>query len=139
MIPEQLQQFLITALEFMAALFILAIGFIIVAVVIFYVLDVSQTKHAIRRNYPVIGRFRGARIDQEGVAQLPDVPEPLDVQVVPHFVGPQLVIGLFSRRGGDKRRSRGDRGDRSSEPGSSELTSVHVIPPLPAQEPGFDR
>jgi glutamate synthase domain-containing protein 2 len=58
MIPEQLQQFLFTALEFMAALFILSIGLIVIAVVIIYILDVSQTEHAIRRNYPVIGRFR---------------------------------------------------------------------------------
>ena len=58
MIPEQLQQFLFTALEFLAALFILCIGLVVIAIVIIYILDVSQTEHAIRRNYPVIGRFR---------------------------------------------------------------------------------
>jgi len=30
----------------------------IFAVVIMYIIDVRQTKHAIRRNYPVVGRFR---------------------------------------------------------------------------------
>ena len=30
----------------------------IVAVIVMYVVDVTQTKHAIRRNYPVFGRFR---------------------------------------------------------------------------------
>ena len=36
--------------------FILGIGFLIV--VGMYVVDITQTKHAIRRNFPVIGRFR---------------------------------------------------------------------------------
>ena len=30
----------------------------IVVIAVVYVIDVSQTSHAIRRNYPVIGRFR---------------------------------------------------------------------------------
>jgi glutamate synthase domain-containing protein 2 len=30
----------------------------LVAVVVMYVIDVRQTRHAVRRNYPVIGRFR---------------------------------------------------------------------------------
>ena len=58
MIPEQLQQYLFTVLEYLAAFFVLFIGFFIVAVIIVYILDISQTEHAIRRNYPVIGRFR---------------------------------------------------------------------------------
>lgn len=38
----------------------LAFGFValVVAVVVLYAIDVTQTKQAIRRNYPVIGRFR---------------------------------------------------------------------------------
>ena len=36
--------------------FILGIGLLIVAVM--YIVDVTQTTHAIRRNFPVIGRFR---------------------------------------------------------------------------------
>ena len=38
--------------------FLFAVGAIIVLVVVLYVIDVTQTKHAIRRNFPVIGRFR---------------------------------------------------------------------------------
>ena len=30
----------------------------LVAVVVMYIIDVRQTEHAVRRNYPVIGRFR---------------------------------------------------------------------------------
>lgn len=50
--------FLITALELLAALFVVALGLGLFAVVVMYVVDVTQTKQAIRRNYPVIGRFR---------------------------------------------------------------------------------
>jgi len=46
------------SLTVLAALFTLALGLSILAVVILYVLDVAQTAHAIRHNYPVIGRFR---------------------------------------------------------------------------------
>jgi glutamate synthase domain-containing protein 2 len=50
--------FLISTLEFMAAVFVFLIGLGVLGVVVIYIIDVSQTKHAIRRNYPVIGRFR---------------------------------------------------------------------------------
>jgi len=52
------QFFLLAALEIMAALFILVIGFFTLWVVYAFVVDLTQTKQAIRRNYPVIGRFR---------------------------------------------------------------------------------
>ena len=54
--PES--DFLFTALELLAALFVVGIGLLLLAVLILYVVDVTQTKQAIRRNYPVIGRFR---------------------------------------------------------------------------------
>ena len=38
--------------------FVLAFSFLVIAVIIMYVIDVTQTSHAIRRNYPVVGRFR---------------------------------------------------------------------------------
>lgn len=38
--------------------FVLALGVGALAVLVIYVIDKTQTKHAIRRNYPVIGRFR---------------------------------------------------------------------------------
>ena len=50
--------FLLYALEVMSALFIFTVGLIVLVVLVLYVLDVSQTRHAIRRNYPVVGRFR---------------------------------------------------------------------------------
>lgn len=41
-----------------AVLCVMALGCLIVTVVVLYVIDVSQTKHAVRRNYPIIGRLR---------------------------------------------------------------------------------
>ena len=49
---------LITALEIMSALFIFLIGLLALWVMITFIADISQTRQAIRRNYPVIGRFR---------------------------------------------------------------------------------
>jgi len=45
-------------LNFFAALFIVVIGAILLVVTVTFVIDVTQTKHAIRRNFPVIGHFR---------------------------------------------------------------------------------
>jgi hypothetical protein len=45
-------------LSLLATVFVLAVGLAVLAVVVIFVLDVSQRKDAIRRNYPVIGRFR---------------------------------------------------------------------------------
>ncbi len=58
MISEQTQTFLLATLETMAALFIFIIGLAMLAIIVIYIKDVTQTKHAIRRNYPVIGHFR---------------------------------------------------------------------------------
>jgi len=52
------QDFLLLAMEFMAALFIIFLGLAFVAVIIIYIFDVTQTKSAIKRNYPVVGHFR---------------------------------------------------------------------------------
>ena len=46
------------SIDVFASLFIVFLGLLVLIVVIFYIRDVTQTKHAIRRNYPVIGRFR---------------------------------------------------------------------------------
>lgn len=48
----------LSALEFMVTLFIFVIGIIFAIVVVTFVLDVTQKKNAILRNYPVIGHFR---------------------------------------------------------------------------------
>jgi glutamate synthase domain-containing protein 2 len=47
-------------MEVLAYAFIFVIGMLLLTVVVMYILDVTQTKQAIRRNYPVIGRFRYA-------------------------------------------------------------------------------
>lgn len=46
-------------LEILALLFVLLLGVVVLTAFLFYVLDKTQTGDAIRRNYPVIGRFRG--------------------------------------------------------------------------------
>jgi glutamate synthase domain-containing protein 2 len=39
-------------------LFILAVGVGVLVVIGMYIVDITQTQHAIRRNFPVVGRFR---------------------------------------------------------------------------------
>ncbi|GIX16165.1 MAG: FMN-binding glutamate synthase family protein [Rhodothalassiaceae bacterium] len=51
-------QWLLDSLLFLAALFIFIVGLGALALVVLFVIDITQTKHAIRRNYPVIGRMR---------------------------------------------------------------------------------
>ncbi|MEX2481794.1 MAG: FMN-binding glutamate synthase family protein [Gammaproteobacteria bacterium] len=41
-----------------AAVFIILIGLGLIGIAVLYVLDVTQTTHTVRRNYPVIGRLR---------------------------------------------------------------------------------
>ena len=41
-----------------AYLFVFAVGIGVLWIIVMYVIDVTQTKHAIRRNFPVVGRFR---------------------------------------------------------------------------------
>jgi len=43
-----------------SALFVIALGVGAISVAVMYVVDITQTTHAIRRNYPVVGRFRYA-------------------------------------------------------------------------------
>jgi len=50
--------FLLKTLEYLALAFVIAVGVSLVVIVVLYIIDRSQTVHAIRRNYPVIGRFR---------------------------------------------------------------------------------
>ena len=45
-------------LNFFAALFIVAMGLLVLTIIALYVIDIRQTRHSIRRNYPVVGRFR---------------------------------------------------------------------------------
>jgi len=48
----------ISLLAFFAYGFIFVVGTMGLVVVVLFVIDVTQTKHAVRRNFPVIGRFR---------------------------------------------------------------------------------
>jgi len=47
-----------TVIAILSELFVLALAVGVLAIVVMYVIDVTQTKHAVRRNFPVIGRFR---------------------------------------------------------------------------------
>jgi len=48
----------IRGLNILGSLFLFVIGIIVALSIIFFFIDVTQTKDAVRRNYPVIGRFR---------------------------------------------------------------------------------
>lgn len=49
---------ILTIMQVLATLFIFIIGIGVLVVIFMYIADISQTTQAIRRNYPVIGRFR---------------------------------------------------------------------------------
>jgi glutamate synthase domain-containing protein 2 len=46
------------AVNLLASLLTIALGIGVLVLVVLFVLDITQTKDAIRRNYPVVGRFR---------------------------------------------------------------------------------
>ena len=50
--------FALTVFTVMAQLLVWLLGVGIIAVAVLYVIDRRQTEHTVRRNYPVIGRFR---------------------------------------------------------------------------------
>ncbi len=50
--------FMMASLELLASFIVIVIGMGLLAVVVVYIADVTQTKQAIRRNYPVIAHFR---------------------------------------------------------------------------------
>ena len=54
----ELPVFIIRFLEIAVLLFIFALGLLALYIVALYIIDKSQTTHAIRHNFPVIGRFR---------------------------------------------------------------------------------
>ncbi|MEM1300926.1 MAG: FMN-binding glutamate synthase family protein, partial [Pseudomonadota bacterium] len=47
-----------SGLQLFAALFVVAAGLVVAAVIVFFIVDRLQTKDAVRRNFPVLGRFR---------------------------------------------------------------------------------
>lgn len=50
--------FALKAFSLMVEIFVALVGIGILAVLVMYVVDRTQKKHAVRRNFPVIGRFR---------------------------------------------------------------------------------
>ena len=50
--------FVMDGLSLLSSLFVVAVGLFALMIVVMFIADVSQTQDAIRRNYPVIGRFR---------------------------------------------------------------------------------
>lgn len=48
----------LSVMQLLSAILVFILGIGVLAIVVMYIVDVSQTKHAIRRNFPVIGRFR---------------------------------------------------------------------------------
>lgn len=55
---DRLREFTIQSMEIAVLLLVFAIGVGILVIACMYIADVTQTRQAIRRNYPVIGRFR---------------------------------------------------------------------------------
>ena len=55
---DALRVFALNFLEVASLLFALFLGLLFLAIIYMYIADVNQTRHAIRRNYPVVGRFR---------------------------------------------------------------------------------
>ena len=55
---DVLTQTTLDGLGFLSRLFIFVVGFCVILLGVLFVIDVTQTKDAIRRNYPVLGRFR---------------------------------------------------------------------------------
>ena len=48
----------LTVFNIMAQVFVWLFGLAIITIIVLYVIDRTQTTHTVRRNYPVIGRFR---------------------------------------------------------------------------------
>ncbi|MET1257054.1 FMN-binding glutamate synthase family protein [Aliikangiella maris] len=58
MLSEKTQVLVINFMEWAALIFIIVLGISLLLTIGLYIYDKLQTKHAIKRNYPVIGRFR---------------------------------------------------------------------------------
>jgi glutamate synthase domain-containing protein 2 len=55
---QQSIDFTMTVLDWLTTIFIFAVGVGLLVVIVIYIIDVTQTKSAVRRNFPVVGRFR---------------------------------------------------------------------------------
>ncbi|AKH70812.1 glutamate synthase family protein [Spongiibacter sp. IMCC21906] len=57
-IMDTLQNIASAFIEYSALMLLVVLGFGIAYIIYLYICDITQTEHAVRRNYPVIGRFR---------------------------------------------------------------------------------
>lgn len=58
MFSEGLRQQTAFILDILSSLFVFSVGLGVLLVIVTYIVDTTQKTHTIRRNYPVIGRFR---------------------------------------------------------------------------------
>ncbi|TNF36040.1 MAG: FMN-binding glutamate synthase family protein, partial [Gammaproteobacteria bacterium] len=57
---EQFMHWILLGGEMLLTILVLLVFVLLVMAVVYYLIDITQTRHAVRRNYPVIGRFRYA-------------------------------------------------------------------------------
>lgn len=57
-LPGEMFPVIASIMQGFSALFVFMIGLIVLAVIVLFFIDITQTRSAIRRNYPVVGRFR---------------------------------------------------------------------------------
>lgn len=55
---DRLQQIALTVIQWSALTLLFIVGLSVIAIIVVYIIDKTQTQQAIRRNYPVVGRFR---------------------------------------------------------------------------------
>ncbi|MCF6200081.1 MAG: FMN-binding glutamate synthase family protein [Hyphomicrobiaceae bacterium] len=54
-----LSLFTMKGMAVLSTIFVMVVGLVLLALIILFVIDVTQRKDAVRHNFPVIGRFRG--------------------------------------------------------------------------------
>jgi len=57
-VGDAVNSFISGFLSIVATIFALMLCFGLIAIIVIYIADITQTRQAIRRNYPVVGRFR---------------------------------------------------------------------------------
>ena len=55
---NELQKLAQAIIEWGALTLLFVFGIAILAVIVIYLVDITQTKHTLRRNYPVVGHLR---------------------------------------------------------------------------------
>ncbi len=54
-----LSLFTMKGMAVLSTLFVMLVGLALLAIIVMFVIDISQTRDAVRHNFPVMGRFRG--------------------------------------------------------------------------------